>query len=69
VWANEDPDVVLPLDVMREMEKQGVFGKLYDYVFTTTGTGTAVANAERFGQEIGEQLKKDGVDAAILTST
>jgi len=69
VWANEDPDVVLPVDVMREMEKQGVFGNLYDYVFTTTGTGTAVANAERFGQEIGEQLKKDGVDAAILTST
>jgi glycine reductase len=69
VWANEDPDVVLPVDVMREMEKEGVYKKLYDYVFTTTGTGTAVANAERFGQEIGEQLKKDGVDAAILTST
>lgn len=69
VWANDDPDVVLPLDVMREMEKEGVFGKLYDHVFTTTGTGTAVANAERFGQEIGEQLKKDGVDAVILTST
>jgi len=69
VWANEDPDVVLPIDVMREMEKEGVYKKLYDYVFTTTGTGTAVAKAERFGQEIGEQLKKDGVDAAILTST
>lgn len=69
VWANEDPDTVLPLDVMREMEKEGIFGKLYDYVFTTTGTGTAVANAERFGQEIGERLKKDGVDAVILTST
>jgi glycine reductase len=54
---------------MREMEKEGVYKKLYDYVFTTTGTGTAVANAERFGQEIGEQLEKDGVDAAILTST
>jgi len=69
VWANEDPDTVLPLDVMREMEKDGVFGKLYDYVFTTTGTGTAVANAERFGQEIGERLKNAGVDAVILTST
>jgi len=51
------------------MEREGVFGKLYDYIFTTTGTGTAVANAERFGREIGEQLKKDGVDAVILTST
>ncbi len=69
VWANDDPDAVLPLDVMREMEKEGVFGKLYDLVFTTTGTGTAVAHAERFGREIGEKLKKDGVDAVILTST
>lgn len=69
VWANEDPDTVLPLDIMRVMEKEGVFRKLYDHVFTTTGTGTAVANAEQFGREIGEQLKKDGVDAAILTST
>lgn len=69
VWANEDPDTVLPLDVMRELEKEGAFGKLYNFVFTTTGTGTAVAHAERFGREIGEGLKKDGVDAVILTST
>jgi glycine reductase len=69
VWANEDPDTVLPLDIMREMEKEGVFAKLYDHVFTTTGTGTAVSHAERFGREIGERLKKDGVDAVILTST
>ena len=34
-----------------------------------TGTGTSVANAERFGKEIGEELKKAGVDAVILTST
>jgi len=69
VWANDDPDTVLALDIMREMEREGVFGKLYDYVFTTTGTGTAVAHAERFGQEIGKRLKEEGVDAAILTST
>ena len=69
VWANEDPDVVLPVDVMRQLEKEGVFGKLHNYVYTTTGTGTSVANAERFGREIGEELKKVGVDAVILTST
>jgi glycine reductase len=68
-WALEDPDRVLPLDEMRKLEKEGVFGKLYDYVSLTTGTATSVANAERFGREIGEILKRDGVDAAILTST
>lgn len=69
VWANADPDVVLPLDVMRELEKEGKIGKLYKYVYCTTGTGTAVAWAEKFGQEIGPELKAAGVDAAILTST
>lgn len=69
VYANDNPDVVLPIDVMREMEKEGVFRKLYDYVYCTTGTGTSVANAERFGQEIGEELKAAGVDAVILTAT
>ncbi len=68
-WANVDPDVVLPLDVMRELEAEGVIGKIHPIFYTTTGTGTAVANAERFGREIGEELKKAGVDAAILTST
>lgn len=68
-WANADPDVVLPLDVMRQLEKEGVIGKLYQYVYCTTGTGTAVAWAEKFGQEIGPELKAAGVDAAILTST
>ena len=68
-WANVDPDVVLPLDVMRELEAEGVIGKIHPIFYTTTGTGTAVANAERFGKEIGEELKNAGVDAAILTST
>ena len=69
VWASEDPDVVLPVDVMRELEREGVFAKLYDHIYTTTGTGTAVAHAERFGREIGAQLKEAGVDGVILAST
>lgn len=68
-FANEDPDVVVPLDVMRELEKEGAFAKVHPYFYATTGTGTAVAFAEKFGREIGAELKKAGVDAAILTST
>jgi glycine reductase len=68
-WANKDPDVVVPLDVMRQLEKEGLYGKLHPFFYTTTGTGTAVAFAEKFGREIGEKLKNAGVDAAILTST
>lgn len=68
-YANSDPNRVLPIDVLREMESSGEFKKLYDYFFTTVGNGTSVANAKKFGSEIGQRLKKDGVDAVILTST
>ena len=67
--ANIDPDCIVPVDELRKLEKEGVFKKLHPFFYTTTGTGTSVNNAEQFGQEIGEILKKAEVSAAILTST
>jgi glycine reductase len=69
VYANDDPDRVLPLDAARLLEKEGVFGKLYDYYYVTVGNVTAVNSAARYGHEIGELLLKDGVQGVILTST
>lgn len=69
VYANADPDRVLPVDVMRDLEKEGKIGKLYEYWEATVGNGTSVANAKKFAAEIAAQLVKDGVDAVILTST
>lgn len=69
VYANKDADRVLPVDVMRELEREGVIGKLYRYYFATVGNGTSVANAKKYGAEIAKQLRNDGVDAVILTST
>lgn len=67
-YANEDPDRVLPVDVMRKLEKEHKIGKLYDFYYATVGNGTGVANAKRFGTEIGKKLHGK-VDAVILTST
>lgn len=67
VMAN--PNLVVPLDVLRELEKEGAFGKLYDTFFTTTGTGTATGSAAKFGDAIGKKLVEDHVDAVILVST
>ena len=50
-------------------EKSGYIGKVYDFFYSTTGTGTAVGNSEKFGREMGQELKVAGVDAVILTST
>jgi glycine reductase len=69
VYANEDPDRVLPVDIMREFEKEGKIGKLYRYFYATVGNGTAVKNAKAFAEKYAKELKADGVDAVILTST
>ena len=69
VYANEDADRVLPVDVLREFEKEGKIGSLHRYFYTTVGNGTAVASASKYAKEIGQKLVDDHVDAVILTST
>lgn len=69
VYANGDSDRVLPVDVLRKMEKEGKIGGIYPYFFTTVGNGTAVASAKKFGEAIGKELRDAGIKAAILTST
>ena len=68
-YADQDADRVLPVDVLRELELEGVIGKLHNKFYTTVGNGTSVANAKRFGAEIVNRLVNDGVTAVILTST
>ena len=68
-FANEDPNRVLPLDAVRELEAEGVFGSLHDFYYATVGNGTSVASAEQYGGEIAKILVADGVEAVILTST
>ena len=69
VYANDDPNRVLPVDVMREFEREGRIGKLHDYFYTTVGNGTSVANAKKFAAEYAQKLLQAGVNAVIMTST
>lgn len=68
-YADQDADRVLPVDVMRDLEREGVIGKLHNKFYATVGNGTSVANAKKFGAEIVNRLVRDGVTAVILTST
>lgn len=69
VYANNDADRVLPIDVLRELEKEGKIGKLHEKYYSTVGNGTAVKSAAKYGAEIAKKLLADGVQAVILTST
>lgn len=68
-FANVDPNRVLPLDVLRELVAEGVVGELLEAYYVTTGNGTSLENAARFGRDIAAELLRQGVQAAVLTST
>lgn len=69
VYANEDADRVMAIDVLREFEKAGKIGKLHDYFYSTTGNGTAVKSSKAFAAAYAKELVDAGVTAAIMTST
>jgi betaine reductase len=67
--ANEDPNRLVPLDTARELERAGRIGSLHESFYTTTGNGTPVVMATRFGREIAAELERAGVGAVLLSGT
>lgn len=68
-YVNENINLVVPLDVLKEMEKEKIIGEVADFIISTTGTGTSVQNSKRFAEEFTSRLIEEKVDAVILTST
>jgi glycine reductase len=68
-FVRQDPDRLVPLDVMRELEREGVIGKLHDEFISTSGLANPLSNTRRMGREMAERVKQLGIDAVILTST
>jgi glycine reductase len=67
--ANRDPNRLVPLDTMRQLEREGIIGKLHDVIHSTGGAHAAIENAALIGQQIAGRLKEAGVSGVILTST
>ena len=57
------------MDVLREMEKEGVIGKLHNEFISTSGLANPLSNTRRMGKEMAQKVKEKGVDAVIVTST
>ena len=67
--ADADPNVITPVDVLKQLEKEGVFGSLHPYFYSTVGTGTTEAEAQRMAREMVPYFEEDHVDAVIMVST
>ena len=65
----EDPNRLVPVDIMRDLVKEGKVGKIHPSFFSTSGNATVSRRCAEMGDEMGAEIKKRGVDAVILTST
>jgi glycine reductase len=68
-WVREDPDRLLPVDVLREMVASGEVGELLDAYFVTCGNHGILAQMARYAREIAGELRRREVDAVLLVAT
>lgn len=67
--ADADPNVITPVDALKKLLEEGFYGSLHPYFYSTVGTGTTEAEAQRMAREMVPYLKEDHVDAVIMVST
>ena len=68
-FLSEDPNRLLPIDILIEMEEGGHIAKLSPFFYSTCGTATFIDNAKRIGQDIAKSLKNDDIHGVIVAAT
>ena len=69
IFMYNNPNYGVPLDVCRQLEREGAFGRLYPYFYATTGVQALMSTMQVIGKEMALDMKTEGVDAALLVST
>jgi glycine reductase len=69
VFIRQDPNRLVPVDVLRDLEREGFIGKLHDRFYSTTGVANIVEVMRKLGEVIAKELKAEAVSGVILTST
>jgi glycine reductase complex component B subunit gamma len=65
----QDPNRLVPADALRDLIKEGKVGKLHPQFFSTSGNATVAQGCAEMGKEMGREIKRQGVNGVILTST
>ncbi len=67
--VNKNPNYVLPLSFLRDLEKRGTIGRVHEWIYALPGVSTPVAVSQRLGREIAADLKAGGVEGVLLVAT
>jgi len=63
----QDLNVAFPIDRLRELARDGYIGSVADFHYSFMGAGSPVSRMESKAREVAGLLKKDKVDAVLLT--
>ena len=69
VFVRQNPNRLVPVDVMRDLEREGAIGRLHEEFYSTAGVANIVETMRKMGQAMAGALKAEGVSGVILTST
>jgi glycine reductase complex component B subunit gamma len=67
--VNSNPNYILPLSFLRDLERRGRIGKVHEHIYALPGVSTPVAVSVGHGRSIAADLKSGGVDGALLVAT
>ena len=65
----KNPNYGVPLDICREMEREGIFRNLYSYFYATPGARGLLSVMHQLGNDMAFEMKSNGVEGALLVST
>ncbi len=68
-FMNKNPNFGAPVDALRALEREGVFGSLHPYYYVVPGNQVQVSDAHRMGREIAAELQAGGVEGVLLVAT
>jgi betaine reductase len=67
--VNKNPNYILPLSFMRDLEAKGEIGGIYPYLYALPGVSTPVAQARRMGADVARELQEARVAGCLLVAT
>jgi glycine reductase complex component B subunit gamma len=67
--VNRNPNYILPLSFMRDLQRKGEIGGIYPHIYALPGVSTPVAQARRMGADVARELAEARVTGCLLVAT